>query len=263
MIASGLDGPAGIAIDENDVIYISNLGTPPNYSGYQIHKITPDGTVTVLADSPLLYRFQAMVFNGDGELIVSSQNELYKVDTETGELELWVDLESFGFGHMVYRVLDSSIYGTATGESKIYKVDNSGTVSVYVGSVPGYLDGTLSDALFNAPLGIEISPNENILYVDDSSHLRKITIDITLGTEEASLNTLITYPNPTRELFFVTNKNKLLLYTELYNTSGRLIFTKETDDSIIEYDMDQCAEGLYYLSIQSDHLKLGSSIQTL
>lgn len=255
VIASGLDGPAGIAIDENDTIYISNFGAPPTYSGHQIHKITPDGTVSVLADSPLLFRFQALVFNGDGELIVSSQNELYKVDTETGELELWVDLGSFGFGHMIYRSLDSNIYGTATGESKIYKVDSLGVVSVYAGSVPGYQDGILSEALFNTPLGLAISPDENILYVGDSNHLRKITIDITLGNEEAGLDTLIVHPNPTQGIFHLTNKNNLSLATELYDSTGRIIFKMETDDSNISYDMGPYAQGVYYLTIQSGNQK--------
>lgn len=172
-IASGLDGPAGIAIDAEDNIYISNFGEQPTYSGHQIHKITPSGVLTVLSDSDLLFRFQAIVINGQGELIVSSKSKLYKVDTETGDLELWADV-NLGFANMVFRHKDSSIYATSAS-GRIYKIDSAGQATVFAGSTPGLaVDGDLSIAKFNRPQGIELSPDENILYVTDSERLRRI-----------------------------------------------------------------------------------------
>ena len=249
-IASGLDGPAGIAIDEANNIYISNFGAGPLYEGHQIHKITPEGVLSVLADSPLLFRFQAMVFNGEGELIVSSQTSLYKVDTNTGELVEWVDLQTFGFGHMLYRTLDNSIYGTASGEHKIYKIDALGEVTVFAGSVAGYEDGDLETALFNSPLGIEMSPNENIIYVTDSNRLRKITIDVTLGVAETNLNKLKVSPNPTNNgLLTIYNKNAVDLSMALYDVSGKLLFTKKMNQLQQTLDLSSYTNGMYFLKI--------------
>lgn len=251
IIASGLDGPAGIAIDKNDNIYISNFGAPDLYEGHQIHKISPDGIVSVLADSPLLFRFQAMVFNGNEELIVSSQNKLYKVDTETGVLEEWVTLGNFGFGHMIFRSYDSCIYGTATGESKIYKVDEYGVVSIYVGSVPGYMDGELSGALFNKPLGIEISPDENTLYIGDSNRLRKITMDINSSIVNTDLNKLIIYPNPTSNgMINILNDKGIVLEIELYDNIGNRLVEKVAHDCNIFIDINTIVHGVYFLKIQ-------------
>ncbi len=250
-IASGLDGPAGIAIDVEDNIYISNFGAGPLYEGHQIHKITPEGVLSVLADSPLLFRFQAIVFNGEGELIVSSQYKLFKVDTITGELTEWVDLETFGFGHMIYRTLDNSIYGTASGESKIFKIDAQGEVTVFAGSVAGYEDGDLETALFNSPLGLEISPNENILYVTDSNSLRKITIDVTLGINETSLNTLKIAPNPTNTgLVTIYNDQGNDLSLALYDVSGKLLFTKNMQQLQQTLDLTAYTTGMYFLNIK-------------
>lgn len=172
-IASGLDGPAGIAIDSEDNIYITNFGAPPSYSGHQIHKISSAGELTILTDSPFLNRFQAIVINAEGDLIVSSNNKLYKVNPDTGSIQLWVDLVNIGFGHMVYRLKDSCIYGTSS-TGKVYKIDTSGEATVFAGSSPGILDGDLSVAQFNKPLGIELSPDEGIMYISDSSKLRRI-----------------------------------------------------------------------------------------
>jgi len=253
VIATGLDGPAGIAIDDNDNIYVSNFGAPPNYTGHQIHKITPGGSVSVLADSPLLFRFQAMVFNGEGELIVSSQDKLLKVDTETGAIEIWVDLGNIGFGHMIYRELDSSIYGTATNESKIYKIDANATLSIYAGSVAGYQDGDLGTALFNAPLGLEISPNENILYVGDSSRLRRIIMDITLGTEEQDLNKHVIYPNPSSNgLFSITNSKREAIFIEVFDQAGRLLFSRMDGSHRIGLDLSLQVQGIYNVRLTYD-----------
>ncbi len=249
-IASGLDGPAGIAIDEEDNIYISNFGVYPLYDGHQIHKITPEGVLSVLADSPLLFRFQAMVFNGEGELIVSSQYKLFKVNTITGELIEWVDLGSFGFGHMIYRTLDNSIYGTASGESKIFKIDALGEVTVFAGSVAGYEDGDLETALFNSPLGLEISPNENIIYVTDSNRLRSITIDEDLGVSETNLHTFKIAPNPTTNgLVTIYNENAADVSMALYDVSGKLLLTKNMQQQQLTLDLTAYTHGMYFLKI--------------
>lgn len=260
-IASGLDGPAGIAIDEEDNIYISNYGVYPLYDGHQIHKITPEGIVSVLADSPLLFRFQAMVFNGEGELIVSSQTKLYKVDTTTGELVEWVDLETFGFGHMLYRTQDNSIYGTASGEHKIYKINAQGEITIFAGSVAGIVDGDLETALFNSPLGIEISPDENIIYVTDSNRLRKITIDVTLGLTETSLHSLKVSPNPTtNELVTVFNENAADLSMALYDVSGKLLFSKNMNQLQQTLDLTAYKSGMYFLNISNGDTKVCKKI---
>jgi len=252
-IADGLDGPAGIAIDDSDNIYISNFGAPDDYTGHQIHKISSDGTVSVLADSPLLYRFQAIVFNGEGELIVSSLGRLLKVNTVTGEIEIWQDFGSTGFGNMVYRELDDCIYATASSEGRIYKVDALGVLSVFAGSVPGYQNGMLSQALFNNPHGIELSPDEEFLYVGDSNTLRRITFAINVGLEENVLSGLDVYPNPSSSgVFTLENESRATLQIKLLDASGKEIHSQETSAAIVPFDISEASNGTYYLKIESE-----------
>lgn len=242
-IATGLDGPAGIAIDSDDVIYVSNFGAPPNYAGHQIHKITPDGEVSVLADSSVLIRFQALVFNGDGELVVSSDNKLFKVDLETGELEQWVDLQSFGFGHMIYRYKDSCIYGTSTGEGRIYKIERSGEYSVFAGNIKGYLDGDLDQARFDAPLGIGISPDENVIYVGDNTRLRKITLGGIVDVENEDQTQGSLFPNPTQGIVRTESDNVAQLV--VWNASGVRVAESESN----ELNLEQQPSGVYYVGV--------------
>lgn len=175
-IAVNLNGPAGVAIDENDNVYISNYGAPPNYDGNEIHKINTDGQLSLLVESELLFRFQGILINGKGELIVSSSGRLFKVNKENGEIEVWLDLEGINFGHMIFRNRDSCIYGTSIENHKIYKVDPNGVLTVLAGNEAGYRNGSLDDARFTAPLGLGISPDENYLYIGESNRLRRITL---------------------------------------------------------------------------------------
>lgn len=252
-IATGLDGPAGIAIDGNDNIYISNFGAYPTYKGHQIHKITPSGVVSVLADSSLLLTFQAMIFNGKGELIVSSQNKLLKVDTETGALTVWVDLGNLSFGHMVYRTIDSCIYATATSQSKIYKINNEGVATIYAGGVSGIQDGDLATAQFKNPLGIGISPNENVIYVGDANRLRRIIIDVNARTSEFEVAEHKIFPNPSENgLFSIENIKRETLIIEVFDQVGRRVISIKDNKDLIELDLSNQKKGLYHLQLFTD-----------
>ena len=79
-IATRLHGPAGIAIDNADNIYITNWGTYQGPEGHRIHKISSTGSVNVYVDSSALRRPQAIIFNHLGEMIVHSNQNLYKVN---------------------------------------------------------------------------------------------------------------------------------------------------------------------------------------
>ncbi len=246
IIATGLDGPAGIAIDDTDNIYVSNFGAPPTYSGHQIHKITSSGVSYVLVDDPVLFRFQAIVFNDQGELIVSSQNKFYKVDPVTGAIQLWVDL-GIGFGHMVFRQQDSSIYGTSAADDKIYRIDASGQATVFAGTTAGYQDGDVSVAQFNNPLGIELSPDENIMYVSESTRLRRIIIDPSLNTEEFNAGSIAMYPNPAEDLLSIKTEKEIQL-VRIFTLQGSLV--KETQHT--EIDVSQLSNGIYFVQLSID-----------
>lgn len=85
-ITSGLDGPAGIVVDNADNIYISNWGEWPPGAGHQIHRISPSGSVHVYVDSSALYRPQAICINYLNEVIVNSGDNLYKVNAVDSSL---------------------------------------------------------------------------------------------------------------------------------------------------------------------------------
>ncbi len=242
-IASGLDGPAGIAVDDNDDVYVSNFGAPPLYDGHQIHKITPDGEVSILADTSVLYRYQAMVINGNRELVVSSKNKLFKVDLESGAVTHWTDLLGFSFGHMVYRAKDSCIYGTSSRDTKVYKVDVEGNVSVLVGSVKGYRDGSREEALLNEPQGIGISPDESVLYIGDGARLRKITLDETVDVQDNTGSHGYLFPNPTDGIVLVDSDENLRMV--VWNVKG----VKVAESHNNEVNLEQQPRGVYCIGV--------------
>ena len=152
---------------------------------------------------------------------------------------------------MLYRSLDNSIYGTASGEHKIYKIDALGEVTVFAGSNAGYEDGDLNTALFNSPLGIEMSPDENIIYVTDSNRLRSITIDEPLGLTETNLNNFKVSPNPTNNgLLTIYNENAAHARMALYDVSGKLLLSKNIQQQQHTLDLTAYTNGMYFLKIK-------------
>ena len=253
IIADGLDGPSGIAIDAQENIFVASWGNAPNYAGQEIHRIHPNGTVTDYINSPLLYRPQAMTFGLDGALVVNSNGTLYRVNAADSTLQYWINLGE-NTGHMVFRQADSCIYATAG--NRILKITPDGDFSVFAGSSEGYQDGSLEDAHFRGLLGIHFSPGEDTLYVCDSGYggamgrLRRITMNMPVSTQQIDdEKDILIFPNPARQHFSIVTNDNRSSSLEIIDQLGRVVYVKNDFEHRIEIDSSLLPDGLYTIRI--------------
>ncbi|TAI49008.1 hypothetical protein [Flagellimonas allohymeniacidonis] len=169
--------PSGMTLDTKNNLYISNFSTPT------VHKVTPEGEVTLIANDVRLAGGVGIDFDGRGNLLVGNYatGQILSVSLD-GQVELIasipVVIENFVLGYITYH--KGFIYGTAIGENLIYKVSLKGEVEVFAGTgVASTTDGLLLEATFNAPNGIAADPIRNILYISEfggSGSLRAIKL---------------------------------------------------------------------------------------
>lgn len=251
VIARGLDGPSGIAIDASDNIYVASWGNAPAFAGRQIHKISPSGEVSQYINSSTLYRPQAMAVGLDDVLVVHSNQRLYRVNAADSTLQFWTNIGTT-VGHMVFRQRDSCIYATAS--SRVLKIKPDGTWQTFAGLSPGYQDGALESARFKALLGIHFSPDENILYVCDSGYgenigrLRRIVMEMPVNNmpiiESRAVNL---FPNPAQQYFTLEQPTEQLMSVDIYDASGQLVLTHIINAPTTTFDISSFPTGTYNL----------------
>lgn len=125
------DTPSGLAIDDAGRIYVADTGN------HAIRRIATDGTVTTLAggkgsgdeDGPVANAR----FNGPVGVAVDAQGNVYVADT---------------YNHRIRRI------GT------------DGMVTTVAGSVPGFQDGTATQARFDTPCAVAIDPDGSLWVAD-------------------------------------------------------------------------------------------------
>ena len=263
VIATGLDGSAGIAIDENDNIYVTNFGVDPTFTGHTIQKITPDGASYIYIDTSALLRPQAICINHENDIIVHSNQKLYKINPVDSTLYEWVNL-GFEVGNMTFRYKDSCIYAGAGGnKQQIIKITAQGIASTFAGSIQGYQDGPIASAKFHNPLGVAFSPDEDILYVSEAggaNRLRRILMDNPSSFGSVVKSSIKIFPNPTAEKINIFQEDNEILQVEIYDFYGRLITSKTDDANTISINISQFSKGLYFVKIISNDSIISRSI---
>ena len=177
-VATGLDGPSGIAVDSAGVIYAANWGGAPAYNGREIHRLFPDGTFEVFKFSTLFSRLQGIAFDDQGWLYVANtQNgRIFKLNTETAEMEILATMNQ-NVVNMEFQ--DGYLYMASIQSDKIYRMDLNGEWSAFAGTgTPGGIDGPIESATFNNPIGVGFSHSGDTLYVSDSpNRIRRILFE--------------------------------------------------------------------------------------
>ena len=176
-----MNGPLGIFVDANDVLYVADT------SNHRILKISPNanGTFneTVIAGMTGVSNISSSTLNNPSAIYVDSQQNLYIVDTSHYRVQFWLHGASNG----------STVAGSATGAfgsalnmlsaSYALYVDTANNVYVSDGGngrvvmwASGALTGVLvagngssgySSAQLAYPIGLTVDSKSSTLYIAD------------------------------------------------------------------------------------------------
>lgn len=214
VVSSAMQGPVGIALDNDENVYTSNFG------GTVIKKITPSGVVSDFVTDSRLAGGGGLAFDNDGNLFNTfySSSTVYRV-SPAGDVENFATSNVFNgpvgvaydrargnlfvasfdtgkifnvsddgsvtevadtdlsIGHLSYA--NDHFYITGWNEHKVYKVSLTGEVVAEIGSGSNAQnDGTVLEAAFTQPNGIEATTDGRYVYVTQGGNggLRKIVM---------------------------------------------------------------------------------------
>ena len=178
-VLATIDGwPTGLTLDHQNNIYVSNFLTPT------VHKITPEGEVTVFASDPRLAGGVGIDFDRRGNLVVGNfaTADILSI-TPDGEVSLIANIPNIvvnGFGIGYITVLGNSVFATGIAVNKIFRVTLDGEVEEFAGTGDAaVVDGPVEEASFNGPNGITADKYNKALYISEfggTGAVRKISL---------------------------------------------------------------------------------------
>ena len=177
---SGIEGPA---CDANGNLYAVNFERQ-----HTIGKVTPDGEASVFVKLPDGSIGNGIRFNSEGFMFIAdyTNHNVLKVDMETREISVHAheptmnqpnDL-AIGANDIIYA--SDPNWGASTGQ--LWRVDTDGKV-------------TLLEADMGTTNGIEVSPDEKILYVNESVQRNIWAYDLSPDGEISNKRLLIQFPD--------------------------------------------------------------------
>jgi DNA-binding beta-propeller fold protein YncE len=263
-VATGLDGPAGVAMDlSGKNAYIANYGAPPGLAATTIHKILPGGNDFIFIDTSVFFQPQAIAIDSTGNLYMcnSGGGNMWKIDTATGNFTLFTNIMGARLANIAYRTKDSLFYVSSDDFShKIYQVDLQGNVTLFAGSTQGGADGPLAQATFLRPLGLAFSKSEDTLYLaEGAGRLRRIVFIPTsppngIWESKSDLRNASIRPNPIKRNLVILlkgfMKESFPSYT-IYDSKSSIWFRAELNASTGIIDVSSLPKGPYFLKLDA------------
>ena len=177
---SGIEGPA---CDAAGNLYAVNYERQ-----HTIGKVTPDGTASVFVELPPGSIGNGIRFNSEGFMFIAdyTNHNVLKVDMDTRNITIHAheptmnqpnDL-AIGANDILYA--SDPNWGASTGQ--IWRVDTNGAV-------------TLLEADMGTTNGIEVSPDEKVLYVNESVQRNIWAYDLSSEGEVSNKRLLIQFPD--------------------------------------------------------------------
>lgn len=160
IVAEGLTGPVGIAVDGESLIVC-------NCRSNTLARVFPRGAVATFVESPLLNCPNGITKAGDGNFyVVNFGDERMLKVTPDGEITEFATLPGGGNGHVTFA--RGNLYATSFQGQRIYRVSLAGDVTLVAGTGAfGELDGPALEATFTFPNGIAAGPLGDRVYVND------------------------------------------------------------------------------------------------
>ncbi len=177
---SGIEGPA---CDVEGNLYAVNYERQ-----HTIGRVTPDGDASVFVELPSGSIGNGIRFNSEGFMFIAdyTNHNVLKVDMDTREISVHAheptmnqpnDL-AIGANDILYA--SDPNWGASTGQ--IWRVDTDGNV-------------TRLEADMGTTNGIEVSPDEKVLYVNESAQRNVWAYDLSLEGNISNKRLLIQFPD--------------------------------------------------------------------
>ena len=177
---SGIEGPA---CDAAGNLYAVNYERQ-----HTIGKVTPEGTASVFVELPTGSIGNGIRFNSEGFMFIAdyTNHNVLKVDMDTREIGIHAHEPTMNQPNDIAIGANDILYasdpnwGASTGQ--IWRIDTAGKV-------------TLLEADMGTTNGIEVSPDEKVLYVNESVQRNVWAYDLSSEGEVSNKRLLIRFPD--------------------------------------------------------------------
>ena len=177
---SGIEGPA---CDAAGNLYAVNYERQ-----HTIGKVTPDGAASVFVELPTGSIGNGIRFSSEGFMFIAdyTNHNVLKVDMDTREISVHAHEPTMNQPNDIAIGANDILYasdpnwGASTGQ--IWRVDTDGEV-------------TLLEAEMGTTNGIEVSPDEKVLYVNESAQRNVWAYDLSPEGEVSNKRLLIQFPD--------------------------------------------------------------------
>ncbi len=162
IVAEGLGGPVGIAINPDDESFVVC-----NCRTNSLSLVTAGGQVSTFAESPLLNCPNGIVRSTSGDYFVVNfrDGRMLKVSAD-GKASEFAVIPGGGNGHVTLAA--GGLYVTSLQGHRVYHVTLDGTVSLLAGTgAIGEGDGPARTATFSWPNGIAAGPAGDRVFIND------------------------------------------------------------------------------------------------
>ena len=177
---SGIEGPA---CDAAGNLYAVNYERQ-----HTIGKVTPDGAASVFVELPTGSIGNGIRFNSEGFMFIAdyTNHNVLKVDMDTRDISVHAHEPTMNQPNDIAISANDILYASdpnwAESTGQIWRVDTDGEV-------------TLLEAEMGTTNGIEVSPNEKVLYVNESAQRNVWAYDLSLEGEVSNKRLLIQFPD--------------------------------------------------------------------
>ncbi|MDD9972389.1 MAG: SMP-30/gluconolactonase/LRE family protein [Candidatus Poribacteria bacterium] len=177
---SGIEGPA---CDAAGNLYAVNYERQ-----HTIGKVTPDGTASVFIELPTGSIGNGIRFDSEGFMYIAdyTNHNVLKVDMGTRNISVHAHEPTMNQPNDIAIGANDILYASdpnwAESTGQIWRVDADGKV-------------TLLEADMGTTNGIEVSPDEKVLYVNESAQRNVWAYDLSAGGEISNKRLLIQFPD--------------------------------------------------------------------
>ena len=177
---SGIEGPA---CDAAGNLYAVNYERQ-----HTIGKVTPDGTESVFVELPTGSIGNGIRFNSEGFMFIAdyTNHNVLKVDMDTREITVHAHEPTMNQPNDLAIGANDILYASdpnwAESTGQIWRIDTDGGV-------------TLLEADMGTTNGIEVSPDENVLYVNESAQRNVWAYDLSPEGDIRNKRLLIQFPD--------------------------------------------------------------------